>query len=198
MTQREWAAFLGINPATLTERLQKWPLEKALATHGKAKRAINGWSNGYGYRQTSVGGRRKLEHVAIAEAALGKALPKGSHVHHVDYNPSNNSRGNLVVCPDAAYHKLLHVRTDAYRACGNPTWRRCAGCKHHFDPAGMRHAPSSRVFRCRPCARAYDAETTRRRREAASVAGGANAAVKASSGRVEGQAAPIQSQGDQA
>lgn len=43
----------------------------------------------------------KYEHVHIAEKALGKAIPKGSVVHHVDENPANNAAENLVICQDA-------------------------------------------------------------------------------------------------
>jgi CRISPR/Cas system-associated exonuclease Cas4 (RecB family) len=48
-------------------------------------------------------------HVAVAEAALGKKLPKGAVVHHVDLNPLNNDASNLVVCPSQSYHLLLHA-----------------------------------------------------------------------------------------
>jgi len=46
----------------------------------------------------------------IAEQALGKPLPKGALVHHADGNALNNDPENLVICPDNAYHNLLHKR----------------------------------------------------------------------------------------
>lgn len=46
----------------------------------------------------------------LAELALGKNLPKGACVHHVDGNPLNNESSNLVICPSHAYHMLLHKR----------------------------------------------------------------------------------------
>lgn len=58
-------------------------------------------------------GTYRGEHVLMAEAALGGPLPKGAHVHHMDRDPANNntkSAWNLVVCPDSAYHRLLHRR----------------------------------------------------------------------------------------
>lgn len=45
-----------------------------------------------------------LEHVVIAESALGKRLPHKAVVHH-------HSKDQLVICQDQAYHMLLHKRT---------------------------------------------------------------------------------------
>ena len=64
-----------------------------------------------GYVILKKDGRQKYEHIWLAEQALGKPLPYGAEVHHVDGNPSNNNPANLVVCPDRQYHKLLHTRT---------------------------------------------------------------------------------------
>lgn len=57
-----------------------------------------------------VHGYRVFEHIHIAERALGKQLPLGAIVHHIDENPSNNTPTNLLICPDQAYHMLLHKR----------------------------------------------------------------------------------------
>jgi hypothetical protein len=64
-------------------------------------------SNG-GYRLIYVNGKRVYEHVHIAEKALGKSLPKGAIVHHINGMTSDNRSNNLVVCPSQAYHLLLH------------------------------------------------------------------------------------------
>jgi hypothetical protein len=77
------------------------------------------------------------EHVFIAEKALGKSLPKGVNIHHVDEDPGNNANSNLVICQDQSYHLLLHSRRDALLACGNPNWRRCTICKKYDDPTIM-------------------------------------------------------------
>ena len=63
-----------------------------------------------GYMVVRVGGVHKFEHVLIAEKALGKPLPKGAQVHHLNERKGDNRNTNLVVCPDDAYHKLLHKR----------------------------------------------------------------------------------------
>ena len=68
-------------------------------------------------------------HILVAEKALGRLLPKGAQVHHVDGNPRNNSNRNLVICQDMAYHKLLHYRTRVVKAGGNPnTDKFCGDC----------------------------------------------------------------------
>jgi hypothetical protein len=78
-----------------------------------------------------------LEHVFIAAAALGKPLPRGTEVHHLDNDGHNNDPSNLVVCQDRGYHFLLHARMRALEACGNANWRKCAYCKQYDDTANM-------------------------------------------------------------
>lgn len=69
------------------------------------------------------------EHVLVAEKALGRKLPKGACVHHVDQNRRNNINSNLVICQNSAYHNLLHVRLKVLRSGGNPnTDKLCSGC----------------------------------------------------------------------
>jgi len=80
-------------------------------------------------------GRRLIfEHVAVAELALGKQLPEGAVVHHINNTKSDNKNANLVVCQDQAYHLLLHARIEARDACGNPSFRKCFYCGSWCDP----------------------------------------------------------------
>lgn len=72
------------------------------------------------------------EHVLVVEQALGRYLPVGIIVHHADGNPANNVSANLVVCPDQAYHKLLHQRASALDACGNASALKCDIC-HSYE-----------------------------------------------------------------
>ena len=53
-----------------------------------------------------------LEHILIAEKALGKSLPENSVIHHA--NGTRNS-GTIVICQDRAYHNLLHQRMRALK-----------------------------------------------------------------------------------
>lgn len=69
------------------------------------------------------------------EKIIGRLLPKGSVVHHVDENRLNNRNDNLVVCEDESYHRLLHRRMNALRVTGNPNSRFCPYCKRWDDPS---------------------------------------------------------------
>lgn len=90
-------------------------------------------------------------HIAVASRALGKRLPYGAQVHHMDGNKQNNINSNLVICQDAKYHKLLHVRARVLRAGGNPNSQRiCPTCKE-LGPITKRSLAVS-DNRCRKCA----------------------------------------------
>ena len=89
-------------------------------------------SNGRSYRVFGGAANREYEHRLIAARALGRPLPPGVEVHHFDGNGLHNEGPNLVICPNAAYHKLLHMRQRALEACGNANWRLCGYC-HQYD-----------------------------------------------------------------
>lgn len=78
-----------------------------------------------------------LEHVLLAERALGRHLPEEHPVHHVNEDGTDNHRGNLVICQDHAYHFLLHRRAKALRECGNPSFRLCTFCQRYDDVVHM-------------------------------------------------------------
>jgi HNH endonuclease len=120
----------------------------------------SGTLNGNGYRQNG----RQIEHIQIAERALGRPLPKGVEVHHVNEIRSDNSPGNLVICPDRAYHKLLHIRTDAHDACGNANYRRCTYCKRYDDQSNLKYC--DHVYLHPACRTQYRRDYRQRRRDA--------------------------------
>lgn len=87
---------------------------------GDHQRQMKNWHGGkytheQGYIRIHVGGKQyRMEHVLKAEKAMGKPMPKGAIVHHVNGDPADNDTPwNLIVCPDQAYHLLLHRRAQS-------------------------------------------------------------------------------------
>jgi len=75
------------------------------------RRKGEGSINSDGYRLLTINGKRVYEHIVLAEKALGRPLPKGTIVHHMNEEPADNyTPFNLVICPDQDYHLLLHRR----------------------------------------------------------------------------------------
>lgn len=102
------------------------------------------------------------EHIVLARKALGRRLPSGAEVHHVDGNSYNNAPENLVICPDRAYHKLLHQRTDAYNACGNANARKCVFCGEYSLINEMGGTARSGYYH-RNCHNSYKKDRIKRR-----------------------------------
>lgn len=96
-----------------------------------------------------------LQHILIAEKALGRDLPLTCEVHHVDTNRAHNENSNLVICQDKRYHKLLHARMRIISAGGNPNkdkiCSRCKGClpREHFSLCRTLYDGLARV--CKTC-----------------------------------------------
>lgn len=128
---------------------------------GQPKRFVNGhqspkgaanhnWHGGVridedGYIRELVSvGSYKLAHHTVAERALGRPIPAGVVVHHVNEDRKDNRPANLVICENQSYHQLLHRRARALRACGHAGWLPCRFCKEYEDPANMH------VSRARP------------------------------------------------
>jgi len=74
-------------------------------------------------------GRWVRTHVFICEQALGKPLPKGAQVHHVNGDETDNRNCNLVVCENQLYHRLLHWRQRAHDFGLDLRARPCKFCK---------------------------------------------------------------------
>lgn len=106
-------------------------------------------------------------HIVVAERALGRRLPDGAQVHHVNEDRRDYSRKNLVICQDAAYHKLLHVRAEVVRRGGNPdTDRLCSVCCE-LKPFGefwkcAGNKATGLQTQCKSCSRAHQKTYERR------------------------------------
>lgn len=92
--------------------------QQRLYHHGStdARRNENGAGHVHhtGYRYLKINNKAVAEHRLIAERALGKPLPAGAVVHHINGVKSDNRPSNLIVCPDEAYHNLLHTRQNQF------------------------------------------------------------------------------------
>jgi len=95
------------------------------------------------------------EHILVAEKILGKHLPKGAVIHHVNGIRTDNRPENLVICQDQTYHKLLHRREKALKVCGHADWRNCTFCQQWDDPIHMYVHPNNRQAFHRKCHNLY-------------------------------------------
>lgn len=111
-----------------------------------------------GYIEVKINGRSYLEHRLIATKALGKPLPPKARVHHVDENGLNNANDNLVICPDDAYHQLLHRRMIAIDETGDPSMTKCQYCKQWDRPENL--VEGKRVRYHRTCKNDYEKRRT--------------------------------------
>lgn len=112
-----------------------------------------------GYRTIATGHVGEVyEHVVVAERALGRPLPAGVEVHHVNEDKTDNRNSNLVICQDKAYHKLLHFRMRILAAGGNPnTDKLCSGCQRFRPHADFNKGagPYGLQSQCRECQSSY-------------------------------------------
>lgn len=75
-------------------------------------------------------GHDQYLHRTLVENVIGRKLAKSEVVHHVDGNKKNNENRNFVLCPNQAYHFLLHARQHILERGGHPdTHALCSHCK---------------------------------------------------------------------
>lgn len=140
--------------------------------HGDAstmKRRANGEGSyipgsGVTVNLAAEGGPKYL-HILMVEKVLGHKLPEGAVVHHVNGDNADNRNDNFVVCPDQAYHLLLHQRMRALESCGNADWLKCLYCKQYDAPENIKR--SGRAKWHRACMNEYQKNRQRIRRQVA-------------------------------
>jgi len=84
------------------------------------------------------------DHILAAERVLGKPLPSQAVVHH--HTPEQ-----LVICQNQGYHRLLHMRQEALKACDHAHWRKCALCGKWDSPEDLYIPPKKGSAKHRSC-----------------------------------------------
>lgn len=123
---------------------------EGLTTKGRSRRFVHGHNRRGAGRGAKASGRyatvsapghphadgrgQVREHVFVASAVFGGALPPKAVVHHVNGDRWDNRPENLVICEDQKYHMLLHRRQAALEAVGDANWRHCHYCGEYGDP----------------------------------------------------------------
>jgi len=105
------------------------------------------------------------EHVLVAATALGKPLPRGAVVHHINEIRAENCNTNLVICENAGYHGLLHKRMDArgILAAGAKPCPKCSITKPLTDFYEDRRWLTGTSSWCKACCQAATAAQRRAR-----------------------------------
>ena len=105
------------------------------------------------YKRVYHDRQMRLEHRIRAERALGRPLPPGAQVHHLDGTKQEGAP--IAICQDASYHKLLHVRMKIRAAGGDPDldhW--CSRCQQPLPRTEFGrsvHQHRQLDFYCRAC-----------------------------------------------
>lgn len=103
-----------------------------------------------------------MEHILVVEKGIGRYLEGPELVHHCNRDKKDNSPSNLVLCPDQAYHLMLHARIRALEACGHADWRKCKHCKTYDKLTNLVIAKTSCFHQ--PCANKYSRELELKRK----------------------------------
>jgi hypothetical protein len=104
------------------------------------------------YKQVRHKGMVVREHRILAEKVLGRPLPEGVEIHHLE----GGHTGPIVICQDSNYHKLLEVRTRAFLATGDPHKRQCRHCHEWDSVENLYKHPNQHMFEHYVCKQEYE------------------------------------------
>jgi len=83
-----------------------------LLRYGRVYNIINekgaGTVNKGNYRLLTINGKRVYEHRYIIEKAIGRPLPEGTVIHHINGVTTDNRLSNLRVCNSQGEHLSIH------------------------------------------------------------------------------------------
>ena len=91
------------------------------------------------------------EHILVMENALGRHIPKGEIVHHIDEDRLNNSIGNLMLFKTVAMHNAFHSCLRAFKQTGHWDWINCPFCHQYDDPKNMFVSKVTKMHYHREC-----------------------------------------------
>ena len=120
-----WKA-VGRGPDTKPRKSRWDKREKNAGWRGGKRVNPHGYVEIIGFYRS---GKHEAEHRVIAERVLGKLLPVGAEVHHVNTDKTDNRTCNLAILQDTREHLELHRKMRVRAAGGNP-WRDrlCCSC----------------------------------------------------------------------
>lgn len=151
-----------------------------LPNHYKGQ-AHHAWKNGVGktssgYTMILMPGHPRadgrgyvLEHLLVAEKALGRPIESNHQVHHINKIKSDNRNENLVICENSSYHHLLHQRMSAIAAGCPATWLKCPYCKKFDAPENLWIESNNRGKHHRECVNARHREVYKRSKRVGSA-----------------------------
>lgn len=101
------AELLGRRPSSLYGRAKALGLDFSPALRPARRRLKGGY---YWVPVIDSSGRRvwRQEHRHVMEIHLGRKLSSNAHVHHINFDKTNNDIENLYLCRNSSHHKTIH------------------------------------------------------------------------------------------